>query len=375
MSTRTSSARAHPAAANAASAAPGGPGSCAFGGQVPGGVPAGHRGDGVGERPRGVADDEGGVGPPAEAAAGAEQPVAEALLLEAAPGAGGELLEAAHVLRVRAGHAVLWSRAGPRPSLHRVSATGRAPFPAVRPREGDTNSADRPSPRSPAPSLGRNHRDLRHHTGLRRRPRQGVHRRVSGGLHLRGRPDALHPPRRVRRLRCLRAGLPGRGHLLRGRRPGQSEGLVSTANVEFFSDLGGPAGSAQPRAGKVGKDHPLVAALPPGRPKSSDRHLWSCRPQGVRRVLPDSPWDALARELAQRAARSPRTASSTSCIQIPVHELTPALLAERWPAPATRRATPTALGTSALRTRGRPVALGRGPARRDLPSRLAPVRP
>jgi NAD-dependent dihydropyrimidine dehydrogenase PreA subunit len=33
------------------------------------------------------------------------------------------------------------------------------------------------------------------------------------------------------------------------------------ANVEFFSDLGSPGGAA--KTGKVGKDHPLVAALPP----------------------------------------------------------------------------------------------------------------
>ena len=45
--------------------------------------------------------------------------------------------------------------------------------------------------------------------------------RVRGGmpgrLHLRGCPLALHPPRRVRGLRGVRAGLPGRGDLLRGR--------------------------------------------------------------------------------------------------------------------------------------------------------------
>src|SRR3978361_1024390 len=35
----------------------------------------------------------------------------------------------------------------------------------------------------------------------------------------------------------------------------------SNASVEFFSDLGSPGGAA--KTGKVGKDHPLVAALPP----------------------------------------------------------------------------------------------------------------
>ena len=33
------------------------------------------------------------------------------------------------------------------------------------------------------------------------------------------------------------------------------------ANVEFFSDLGSPGGAA--KLGKIHKDHPLVAALPP----------------------------------------------------------------------------------------------------------------
>jgi ferredoxin len=34
-----------------------------------------------------------------------------------------------------------------------------------------------------------------------------------------------------------------------------------TANVEFFEDLGSPGGAA--KTGKIDKDHPLVAALPP----------------------------------------------------------------------------------------------------------------
>jgi NAD-dependent dihydropyrimidine dehydrogenase PreA subunit len=33
------------------------------------------------------------------------------------------------------------------------------------------------------------------------------------------------------------------------------------ANVEFFDDLGSPGGAA--KVGKIDKDHPLVAALPP----------------------------------------------------------------------------------------------------------------
>ena len=56
--------------------------------------------------------------------------------------------------------------------------------------------------------------------------RRGLHRgqgprlrgRLPGGLHLRGRGPALHPPRRVHRLRRLRAGVSGDGHLPRGGR-------------------------------------------------------------------------------------------------------------------------------------------------------------
>jgi len=33
------------------------------------------------------------------------------------------------------------------------------------------------------------------------------------------------------------------------------------ANVEFFDDLGSPGGAA--KLGKIPKDHPLIAALPP----------------------------------------------------------------------------------------------------------------
>jgi hypothetical protein len=32
-------------------------------------------------------------------------------------------------------------------------------------------------------------------------------------------------------------------------------------NVDFFQNLGSPGGAS--KAGKIGKDHPLVAALPP----------------------------------------------------------------------------------------------------------------
>ncbi|MFC1410016.1 ferredoxin [Streptacidiphilus sp. N1-12] len=35
----------------------------------------------------------------------------------------------------------------------------------------------------------------------------------------------------------------------------------TTVNAEFFADLGAPGGSA--KLGSIGRDHPIVAALPP----------------------------------------------------------------------------------------------------------------
>ncbi|CAA9385560.1 MAG: 4Fe-4S ferredoxin, iron-sulfur binding, partial [uncultured Nocardioides sp.] len=68
--------------------------------------------------------------------------------------------------------------------------------------------------------------DLRHRPAVRRPQGPRVRRRVSGRLHLRGQAHALHPPRRVCRLRRLRARVPRRGDLLRGRHAGGVEGVL-----------------------------------------------------------------------------------------------------------------------------------------------------
>ena len=39
-------------------------------------------------------------------------------------------------------------------------------------------------------------------------------------------------------------------------------------NVDFFADLGSPGGAS--KAGKIGKDHPVVAALPPQAAEEAD---------------------------------------------------------------------------------------------------------
>ena len=64
----------------------------------------------------------------------------------------------------------------------------------------------------------------------------------------------------MRRLRRLRAGLPGRGDLLRGRPPREWADYYK-ANVEFFYEVGSPGGAA--KVGVIPKDHPVIAALPP----------------------------------------------------------------------------------------------------------------
>ena len=103
--------------------------------------------------------------------------------------------------------------------------------------------------------------DLHDRGAMHRREGPRLRRRMPGGLHLRGSPDALYPPRRVRRLWCLRAGLPGHRDLLRGRCPRRMEAVhadqrgVLRRNV---SGVGSPGGAAQ--VGPQTVDHPTVAS-------------------------------------------------------------------------------------------------------------------
>src|SRR4051794_26882685 len=191
----------------------------------------------------------------------------------------------------------------------------------------------------PRASPGGIHRDLRQHPALRRRPRQGLHRRVSGGLHLRGRADALHPPRRVRRLRCVRAGLPGGGHLLRGRRPGQVEGLLQRQRGVLL----------RPRQpGRRGEDRQDQQGPPAGRGvAAAGRGALTSAPPARARRLPDFPWDALAGARA-RAAAHPDGVVDLS-IGTPVDD-TPAVLATALADAGNSPGYPAALGTRALRT-------------------------
>ena len=84
-------------------------------------------------------------------------------------------------------------------------------------------------------------------------------------------PSALHPSRGVRGLRCMRARVPDRGHLLRGR-PASEWSDYLRANVDFFNDLGSPGGAQ--KTGVQDFDDPMIAAcrlrMRTGRPKTSD---------------------------------------------------------------------------------------------------------
>lgn len=105
------------------------------------------------------------------------------------------------------------------------------------------------------------------------------------------------PPRRVRRLRRLRAGLPGRGHLLRGRRPRRPGPVLRRQREVLRHDR-------QPRRRRQdGQDRrrpPDRRGAPaPGRVGA-----------GLSGRLPDFPWDTIAAARATAPGVTP-TASAT----------------------------------------------------------------
>ena len=122
--------------------------------------------------------------------------------------------------------------------------------------------------------------DLHDRRALHRHEGPRVRRRMSRRLHLRGSSHALHPARRVRRLRRVRAGLPRDRDLLRGRRA-RASGSSSRRST--------PSGSTTTSAGS-------------GRPVAPRR--WVRRPSTTRSVA------ALAGHLSDR---SPTSSSSGPC--------------------------------------------------------------
>src|ERR1700748_2000726 len=122
-----------------------------------------------------------------------------------------------------------------------------------------------------------------------RRPKgQGLYRGMSGRLHLRGHSDAVHTPRRMRRLRCLRAGLPGRGDLLRGRRS-RPVGPVHTDQRGFLRCTRIARWRGQ---GRHDRERPTGRQ---GSAAASSRRLSSLvNRRRLSATLPEFPWDTLA---------------------------------------------------------------------------------
>src|SRR5260370_7767802 len=74
-----------------------------------------------------------------------------------------------------------------------------------------------PVPPPGVPRISGSLDDVHHCRAVHQRERPLLRGCVPSGLHLRGGRHAIHPPRRVHRLRCLRTGVPGHRHLPRGR--------------------------------------------------------------------------------------------------------------------------------------------------------------
>src|SRR4051795_311907 len=149
--------------------------------------------------------------------------------------------------------------------------------------------------------------DLRHRAALRRPQGPGLRRRVPRRLHLRGEADAVHPPRRVRGLRSLRAGVPGGGHLLRGRHPGAVEGLLHRQRRLLRGprftwwrreDGGHRQGPPADRGPAVPAEPGMTDNSSAGAPTTVAR--WAAR--SVSSALPEFPWDRLAEHTARARA-------------------------------------------------------------------------
>ena len=170
-----------------------------------------------------------------------------------------------------------------------------------------------------------------------------MHRGVPGRLHLRGRADALHPPRRVRRLRCLRAGLPGRGDLLRGRHARRS-GRTTTRRTSTSSTTSArPA--ARRRSARSTRTTRWWRALPAAGERALTADVGLGRPAAR---LPLGPPGAAPR----RGPRRTRTGIVDLSIGTPVDPAPAAGPGARWPRPPDAPGYPLTAGTPALPGRG-----------------------
>src|SRR5699024_7019073 len=181
--------------------------------------------------------------------------------------------------------------------------------------------------------------------------RQGscLRRRVPGGLHLRGQPDALHPARRMRGLRRLRTRLPRRGDLLRGRHPGPV-GRVLPGQRRVLRRPRRPRRRREDGRDRQGPpDHrgPPAAAQPPGLSMAATPAPGPGPARtGLAGRLPAFPWDSLL-PAKQQAAAHPDGIADLS-VGTPV-DPTPASVQAALADAADSPGYPTTIGTPALR--------------------------
>src|SRR5690606_36052360 len=173
--------------------------------------------------------------------------------------------------------------------------------------------------------------DVCDRSSVRRCQGPRLHRRVPRGLHLRRRAITVHPPGRVRGLRRLRAGVPGRGDLLRGR-PARGVGGLLQGERRVLRR------GRLPRWRRQGRRHP---------PRSPDHR----RPPAPGRVmgvrdLADYPWDAVE-PYRERAAQHPGGLVDLS-VGSPV-DPTPEVIRRALAEATDAHAYPQTVGTPALR--------------------------
>src|SRR5688500_12531476 len=152
-------------------------------------------------------------------------------------------------------------------------------------------------------------------------------------LHRRGQADALHPPRRVRRLRSLRTGVPGRGDLLRGRHARGVEGVLRRERALLRRDRFAGRCRQDGCDRRRSPDHRGPPTAEPGMSTVSAR-------------FPEFPWDTIVEAKARAAAHPDGLVDLSMGTPVdPTPDVIQKALADATNAPS----YPTVLGPVALR--------------------------
>src|ERR1700739_1971292 len=171
-------------------------------------------------------------------------------------------------------------------------------------------------------------------------------------LHLRRRAHAVHPPRRMRGLWRVRAGLSRRGHLLRGRRA-RAVGAIHTDQRRLLR------GAGLARRGLESWHDRERSAVGQGSTAAGGRRLTEAtavtRRLSVSASLPTFPWDTLAD--ASALARSHPDGIVDLSVGTPVDPVAP-LIRDALAAASASPGYPATAGTPQLRDEA-VAALGR----------------